>query len=49
MRSIDGLAAATDREPDDPDVLLFSAILMGVRHDVRAHMAAGRTISRSTL
>jgi AcrR family transcriptional regulator len=36
------IGSATDREPDDSDVLLFSAILMGVRHAARARMEAGR-------
>ncbi|GAA4552449.1 TetR family transcriptional regulator [Amycolatopsis samaneae] len=38
----EAIGSATGREPDDSDVLLFSAILMGVRHAVRARMAAGR-------
>ncbi|WP_051580922.1 TetR family transcriptional regulator [Pseudonocardia acaciae] len=36
------IAAATDREPDDPDVLLFSAIVLGARHAARARLDAGR-------
>jgi AcrR family transcriptional regulator len=33
---------ATDREPDDPEVLLFSGIVLGARHAARARMDAGR-------
>jgi AcrR family transcriptional regulator len=33
---------ATGREPDDPEVLLFSGIVLGARHAARARMDAGR-------
>ncbi|WP_163507526.1 TetR family transcriptional regulator [Fodinicola acaciae] len=35
------IGAATAREPDDPEVLLFSAILMAARHAARARTDAG--------
>ncbi len=36
---------ATDREPDDPEVLLFSAVVLGARLAARARVAAGRATS----
>ena len=36
---------ATGREPDDPDVLLFSGIVLGARHAARARVEAGRAAS----
>ncbi|MEV6479713.1 TetR family transcriptional regulator [Streptomyces sp. NPDC051576] len=39
------IASATGREADDPDVLLFSAILMGARHAARARVDAGHAKS----
>lgn len=36
------IGSATDRSPDDPDVLLFSAIVMAARHAARARVSSGR-------
>jgi AcrR family transcriptional regulator len=36
---------ATGREPDDPEVLLFSAVVLGARQAARARMDAGRATS----
>ncbi|NMO90210.1 TetR family transcriptional regulator [Actinomycetospora sp. TBRC 11914] len=36
---------ATGREPEDPEVLLFSAVVLGARQAARARMDAGRATS----